>query len=261
VDATLSGRDNAGSDKADIGVALGSAKEVDFETLVNYARRISRYTVPPTLRSGLALPNGKEKSQPDAIMSNGETPAGERLAAGTSNTNTPRATSIPPRGASEAPPASANLPDQQAQTSPVAPLTSREQAHKIPEMTGVGWTLLRAHEKNELDKISSFEFVPWPLNEEVMSGALAKIQAMKEQGMDPANMPKAAGETDQDAQQGPDDTQMTMEEDERRRQEEAIRKASHEQASRRSQASNAEGQQQQRAFPGLNLYDPDADED
>ena len=55
---------------------------------------------------------------------------------------------------------------------------------------GIGVSSLAAGESQWLDPSAQMPFVPWPTEEVIRRGALAQIQVMLEQGIDPAEAPK-----------------------------------------------------------------------
>ncbi len=56
---------------------------------------------------------------------------------------------------------------------------------------GIGVSSLAIGESQWLDPAAQIPFVPWPTEEVIRRGALAQIQVMLEQGVDPATAPDA----------------------------------------------------------------------
>lgn len=201
-------------------------RDVDFSQLVDYARSISRYTVPPTLRTPLEMPPSKKQSTTkDVKMSNGSTPAA--VAAVDSTSPTPAATE--------------NVEEHETQ-----PLEEKDK--------GIGWASLTEDQRRFLDRLSELQFVPWPHDDAVRSGALARIQAMQEQGMNPAAMTKPREDLEMDRQNADDDSRRREEEERTRREAE---RAGLRPTAGRERPRAAEEEKRESAFAGLDLYDPD----
>ena len=123
-------------------------RNVPYTDLLEYAKRISRYTVPPTFRPSLPLPTA-------------QTPA--------------------------PPPAAAVAVNGADATSPVKETKDGEAAanENGGEKDGIGMGSLEDVERKWLDPLAGMGFVPWVGEEAMRSGALAEIQAMVERGEDP----------------------------------------------------------------------------
>ena len=120
-------------------------RNVPYTDLLDYAKRISRYTVPPTFRPPLPLPT------------TAQTPA-------------------PP------PAAAVNGADT---TSPGKDGEAAAANENGGEKDGIGMGSLEDVERKWLDPVAGMGFVPWVGEEAMRSGALAEIQAMVERGEDP----------------------------------------------------------------------------
>ena len=121
---------------------------MDYHELLDYARRISRYTVPPRLRDTDI--EKKKESNKDARMTNGGSPSRQFHEAA-------------------AAPAVTGGDD-----------VTREGDH------GIGVSALEQNEVQWLNPMAQSQFVPWPSEEAIRRGALAQIQFMMEQGVDPS---------------------------------------------------------------------------
>ena len=122
---------------------------------------------------------------------------------------------------------------------------------------GIGVSSLAASESQWLDPSAQIPFVPWPTEEVIRRGALAQIQVMLEQGVDPAGaaVPKVDLEQEQE-----EETEMEVEvKRENEGGEEARRKSAV--ASAAAGKGRAEGRREEKekpaVFGGLDLYDPD----
>lgn len=130
-------------------------RKVPYTELLDYAKRISRYTVPPTFRTPIprAKPPDTAQSQPiDSTSTNG---------------------------------ASADQPSQ-------APPT--ESPNSQTQGEGIGVSSLDQKEVQWLDPLNQIPFVPWPSEDVIRQGALAQLQVMLEQGVDPSTITARAGD-------------------------------------------------------------------
>lgn len=123
--------------------------------LLDYARRISRYTVPPTFRPPIptAKPQDTAQSQPtDSASTNG---------------------------------ASA---EKHSQAPPTASPNGQTQGE------GIGVSSLDQKEVQWLDPLNQIPFVPWPSEDVIRQGALAQLQVLTEQGVDPSSITVRTGD-------------------------------------------------------------------
>lgn len=123
-----------------------------FTELLEYAKNISRYTVPPTFREPLPQPTAADappKVETATAIANG---------AGGPTAEVTEASGIA-NGAN---------------------LQNGEKKEK-----GVGLSSLTPDEVLWLNELARTEFVPWPNEEVIKRGALGQIQVMLEQGVDP----------------------------------------------------------------------------
>jgi hypothetical protein len=128
--------------------AFPESAEVPYGELLAYAKRISKFTVPPTYRA----PPPMLKKEQDAK----EQQHGELNGAGTRANGS-----------------SVSLIDIENQT-----------AEK--DSKGIGVASLENEEVLWLDPESQMLFVPWPSEETIRRGALSQIQFMMEQDLDPS---------------------------------------------------------------------------
>jgi hypothetical protein len=139
------------------------SRDVPFDELLAYAKRISRFTVPPSYRPAPPkLPEDTAKPSietEDVVMSNGAT-------------TSPGALPI----------------EAEAQEPP----------HLAEDDQGRAYTALTDQQKEWLDHMSKAPFIPWPNEEDMKRGALVAVQAMLEQGRDPTTVlgPKEQEEHD-----------------------------------------------------------------
>lgn len=135
-------------------------RNVPYAELLEYASRINKYTIPPTLR------------QPVPVLQAEVTAQLQQLA-----------NPLPSNGS--------GISADQNGPSPVVP-SLNAQAHG----EGIGVSSLDQKEVQWLDPLSTqVPFVPWPSEDVIRRGALAQIQLMLEQGQDPNNViTSSAGE-------------------------------------------------------------------
>ncbi|KAL8775563.1 MAG: hypothetical protein Q9209_000059 [Squamulea sp. 1 TL-2023] len=129
-----------------------NSRNVPFTELLDYAKKISRYTVPPTFRE--PLPEAKIADTADQVKST------TLVANGTGD------------AVAEAREVNAAANGEQPQ--------SGEGKEK-----GVGVSSLTLDEVKWLNELARTAFVPWPSEQVIKSGALGQIQIMLEQGIDP----------------------------------------------------------------------------
>ncbi|KAI9811077.1 MAG: hypothetical protein M1827_005659 [Pycnora praestabilis] len=154
-----------------------AARSVPYDELLSYAKRISKFTVPPTFR---VAPLPAEPSQNAATANTGTDTIHASQALGSA----PQVTNGTTTSAS---------PSQIGASS-----TSAEQlaANAAGLSTGVGISSLAVGETQWLDPTSQMAFVPWPSEEVIRRGALAQIQIMLEQGQDPESALAEVGDTE-----------------------------------------------------------------
>jgi hypothetical protein len=194
-----------------------TSRDVPFDELLAYAKRISRYTVPATYRP--APPKAPEETikasieTEDVAMSNG------------------------------------------AATSP-APVAMETEAqvpaHLSEESQGKGYAALSPEQKEWMDRMAKEPFIPWPSEANMKLGALEAVKTMLQQGVDPT------------AVLGPEEQE---EKDRRDREESEQRRTEILEAAKRRRLSNSGGRasgpqiQEQPAFEGFELYNPEEEEE
>ncbi|KAL8987501.1 MAG: hypothetical protein Q9177_003298, partial [Variospora cf. flavescens] len=140
-----------------------SRNEVPYTELLDYASRISKYTVPPTFREP-PLPPQQPASNAAPTATNGV--GGGTLAAEAREAN--------------------------------AVVANGEIVAQGEEGKGVGEKSLGANEIQWLNQQAQLPFTPWPTEDVIKKGALGQIQVMLEHGVDPG----AADASEQVAERG-----------------------------------------------------------
>ena len=130
-------------------------RNIPYTELLDYAKRISKYTVPPTFRPPIPVANPPSASQPQ-------------------HTEPPSTNG-----------ASAEKPSHSQDT---------EAAHRNSQGEGIGVSSLDQEEVRWLDPLKQIPFVPWPSEDVIRQGGLAQIQVMLDQGIDPSNVRDGAEE-------------------------------------------------------------------
>ena len=139
-------------------------RDVPYSDLLMYAKRISKFTVPPTVRAAsspaaaAARAQEQEERSPEKQVA---TPGDQNEGSGDVSM---KDVGTPTSGAASTP------DDQNAKTGVVLTSSPPEEAAQ------------------PLDPIASLPFSPWPTEETIRRGALARIQAMLETGKDPASV-------------------------------------------------------------------------
>lgn len=136
---------------------------VEYEELLSYARRISKYTAPPETRS--SKPEASSPKQ-EEIATNGSTTPSVTVTGNGANGNAmdTDVPSVTPNG-----------------SNPPAP--SQDQASQQPSQSQ---TALDAEVVQALNtRLDDRPFQPWARDEDIRGGALANIQALLDSGIDP----------------------------------------------------------------------------
>lgn len=183
-----------------------NSRAVPYHELLAYAKRISKFTVPPTIRTSPS--QGQLQSQ---TISAGEQAKNEE----------------------------ANGVNGIAAEDAIVTAESTKSQ-------GIGVSSLAAGESQWLDPSAQIPFVPWPTEEVIRRGALAQIQVMLEQGVDPTDAPSALEE---EAKQE-DDIEI---EDEK----EVVQNVRRESTFAGTGRAEVRREEKPAVFGGLDLYDPD----
>ncbi|UPK97166.1 hypothetical protein LCI18_008101 [Fusarium solani-melongenae] len=166
---------------------------IAYEELLNYARRISKTTMPPA-----GTINPLSPSPPE-----GQTPAGQTPGPDSQNASvmTP---SAPPTSQVQSPAVMNGTP--QVSQEPATQQTTTSANTNLPE----GWTQF-------LNPLSGQLFFPWPQEDKIRAGSLASNQVLMEQGIEPKGYDPAEEEA-----------RKQREEEERKQKEEEARLAQEE---------------------------------
>lgn len=207
---------------------------VTYTELLSYARRISNFTQPPTRR--------------DVVM------ADDMPAAGQNGDTAPTPGSTP---------STPNLPKTNGNTPTPTPLTASPLPVSTPRPSAAPTaTALPVAHLDWLNPHLQLPFTPYPSEETIRRGALASIQVLSDQGIDPASWdPERMRELEAERAKAERELEeerekIRLEEEERARGRERVA------AEARRGSGGREPAPVPAVFAGLqDLYDPDADDD
>lgn len=130
-------------------------RNVPYTELLDYAKRISKYTVPPTFRPPIPVAHPPDTSQPQPTEPPSTNGASAEKPIQTQNAGSP---------------------------------------HEQTQGEGIGVSSLGQEEVQWLDPLKQIPFVPWPSEDVIRQGGLAQIQVMLDQGIDPSSVSAGAEE-------------------------------------------------------------------
>ncbi|KAK1585508.1 vitamin-D-receptor interacting mediator subunit 4-domain-containing protein [Colletotrichum navitas] len=151
----------------------GPKYPVKYDELLNYARRISKTTLPPA-----ALING------GGLTSGGGTPGPDLNASMTTNPNTPGANGFQSQPVSAVPTPSQSQTPGPSGAPNSSPLQDALQGTQQTAATS-GATSLPDGLRNHLNPHFNASFIPWPNEFQIRSGAMAVYQDLSDKGIDP----------------------------------------------------------------------------
>ncbi|KAF6815291.1 mediator of rna polymerase ii transcription subunit 4 [Colletotrichum sojae] len=149
----------------------GPKYPVKYDELLNYARRISKTTLPPAaVTNGVPTAGSTPGPDPNASMTAATTPGG-------------------PNGMQSQPASAAPTPGPTQTLDPSdsgAPPGSQQDLLPSTQQTAAsGATSLPDGLRNHLDPHFNASFVPWPNEFQIRSGAMAVYQDLQDKGIDP----------------------------------------------------------------------------
>ncbi|KAK1996289.1 hypothetical protein LX36DRAFT_611017 [Colletotrichum falcatum] len=147
----------------------GPRYPVKYDELLNYARRISKTTLPPA-----ALTNG------GGLAAGGGTPGPDLNASMTTNPNTPGANGLQSQPVSAAP-----TPSQSQTPGPLGAPNSSPMQDALQGTQQTAATSLPDGLRNHLNPHFNASFIPWPNEFQIRSGAMAVYQDLSDKGIDP----------------------------------------------------------------------------
>jgi len=212
---------------------------VSYSELLSYARRISKFTLPPNYR------------EPD--------PQTDQAEAGT---NTPKETqSETQTNGITTPVAVTNGTDSQAHTGNAMEIDSATPAATQTQMSqNTTVTTNTAMWASYLNPPADAPFIPWPTEETIRRGALASIQILVDQGVDPATFdPEKSAELEAERKRIVEEEDM-MREQERARMDEERRREMERRMSVSGSMGGERREEQPKVFQ-LETFDDDEDDD
>jgi hypothetical protein len=156
-----------------------STNAVSYSELLSYARRISKFTLPHAYRETEAGAEGTDATG---------TPKDGRPESQAGDTSTPAAAT---NGADRDTQMSGTAMDVDSAT-PTAAAPSQTQAlSQNTALTSTSSTSLPPDFSQFLNPLADSPFIPWPTEEAIRRGALASIQVLLDQNIDPATFDPA----------------------------------------------------------------------
>lgn len=208
-----------------------STYPIHYNELLSFARRIAKFTLPPTHREAPPTPSLPSSMPPSAAPTNG--------------TTTPTGGTTP----------AAAMSGLTALTNGILPVVEETAAK----------TALPPHLAEWLNPLAqSAEFAPWPSEETIRRGALAQIQVLVDEGKDPATWdPEKAAQEEEERKRQEEEWERKQEE-ERKAQMAKMEQQARERAEARAKAQ-AEGgpaaaappREEKKAYTGLDDLDDD----
>lgn len=188
----------------------GPQYDFNYDELLSYARRISKMTLPPaSILSRLEAANAESGTSTGEAVNTPNTTAAPTPVAGGSTPN--------PNAASNGAPTPAGQSQSQSQGQQGGTQTTANSgATALPEE----WTQF-------LDPLTGHAFLPWATEDKIRVGALASIQNLVEEGIDPRGYDPAEEEA---RRQREEQERREQEEREAQEREENLRKMREEQA-------------------------------
>lgn len=194
----------------------GPSYDVNWEELLGYARRISKTTLPaPSILAAAAA--ASNLGDPIGAESVGEITGDAVNTPNTTAAPTPAPGAATPLGNGAATPAATQQQSQSQQQ-------QQQQRQSTQQRNG---TALPDEWARFLDPLTDQTFYPWPTEEKIRMGALASIQAIIDQGIDP----RGFDPTEEEARrQREEEMRREQEEKEAAEREENLRRMREEQA-------------------------------
>lgn len=152
---------------------------MSYSDLLSYARRISKFTLPNSFRETAAEPGHVESPQ----AATGSTPKEGRAESQADETSTPAATTA--NGADRDRDTQMSGVERDSATPAALALATQSQN------TTTTSTSLPEGFAQFLNPLAGSTFIPWPTEETIRRGALASIQVLLDQNIDPATFDPA----------------------------------------------------------------------
>ncbi|TID06595.1 Mediator of RNA polymerase II transcription subunit 4 [Colletotrichum higginsianum] len=167
----------------------GTRYPIKYDELLNYARRISKTTLPPAaLTAGVVAATAGDTPAPDPNVSMTTNPNTPAAAANGLQSQPVSAAPTPSQAQTPGPSAAANSssPPQDAIQGAQHPASMMMTATATATTTTTsGATSLPDGLRNHLDPHFNASFVPWPNEFQIRSGAMSVYQDLADKGIDP----------------------------------------------------------------------------
>jgi len=218
---------------------------VSYSELLSYARRISKFTLPPNNIHG-GVPTS-EVAEQDASQ----------------DTHTPKdGKSGPPTNGVSTPAAVTNGTDKDIQMTGTGLAVTADTGNSFQaQLSQNSKASMPEHLIQFLNYTGSDHFVPWPTDDEIRRGALGKIKLLHDQGIDPATFDPAESEALEEQRK-----KMIEEEDEARVEKQRVDEETRNQDNERRAMARAQAAGQPSGAPEkqkvfqLETFDDDEDE-
>jgi hypothetical protein len=219
---------------------------VSYSELLSYARRISKFTLPSTYR------------EPEAPLADSDAAAGQ-------GSSTPKESKSETQTNSTTTPVTATngvgTDIQMGGTGiidTVDSATPTNGAVQTSQETTASGTALPQHLTDHLNSSAEIQFIPWPTQEAIRKGALASIQVLLDQGIDPATFdPEKSAELEADRKRIAEEEDRVKEEQRARMEEEQKRREIERRMSVGGQAATQRGEQERPKVFQLDELDED----
>jgi hypothetical protein len=218
---------------------------VSYSDLLSYARRISKFTLPNTYREPETPVEGTEATG---------TPKEVKAEIQAEDTSTPAAI---PNGVEKDTQMSGTAMDIDSAT----PTAAHSQTQMLSQNTAATNTSLPQDFSQFLNPLADSPFIPWPTEETIRRGALASIQVLLDQNIDPATFdPGKSAELEAERKRLAEEEDRAREEQKAKAEEERRREM--ERRMSVSGAAAAPGREQERpSVFQLETFDDDEESD
>lgn len=264
----------------------GPHYQIKYDQLLNFARRISKTTLPPAGVTNGLPPEGDDQQpsqEQPAAGATGAAPTNGLQSAATSAAPTPTPQPSQQRAQSQTPdqPGLNGVASSSSQPPSEPPATQQQQQTDAASPSGGGGggsttrTTLPDGLRDVLNPNFGAHFIPWPNEYQIGGGALAAVQELAESGIDPKGYdPEAVAaekrRLEEEERAAREEQERRKREEERRRREEWEANAARRQAmdaQRRESAAetgagtSATGQPKKTQFQFTSILDDDDDDE
>lgn len=221
---------------------------VSYSELLSYARRISKFTLPSTYRE----PEAPSADSDGAAGQGSSTPKESKSETQTNSTTTPVTATN-----------GVGTDIQMSGTGIVEPVDSATPSNgavQTSQETNTSGTSLPQNMTEYLNSSAEIPFIPWPTQEAIRKGALASIQVLLDQGIDPATFdPERSAELEAERKRIAEEEDRVKEE-QRARMEEELRRRDIERRMSATGPAVTQAQRGEQGRPKFQLDELDEDD-